>query len=43
MIQEKMDIVCKEMYRAKGVEWSQEAEDKVAFYERAGYGKVRQQ
>ena len=41
MIQEKMDIVCKEMYRAKGAEWSEEAEEKVAFYERAGYGKVR--
>lgn len=35
-----MDTVCREMYRAAGVEWSKEAEEKVAFYEEAGYGKV---
>lgn len=35
-----MDIVCREMYRAVAVEWSPEAEEKVAFYEEAGYGKV---
>lgn len=38
--QEKMDTVCREMYRAGAVEWSAEAEEKVAFYEEAGYGKV---
>lgn len=36
-----MNIVCREMYRAAAVEWSPEAEEKVAFYEEAGYGKVR--
>lgn len=38
-----MDIVCREMYRAASVEWSPEAEKKVAFYEEAGYGKVKPQ
>lgn len=37
-----MDIVCREMYRAAAVEWSPEAEEKVAIYEEAGYGKVSQ-
>ncbi|CAM9962673.1 unnamed protein product [Pylaiella littoralis] len=39
-IKEKMDTVCREMYRAAGVEWSAEAEEKVAFYEKVGYGKL---
>ncbi|CAM9796836.1 unnamed protein product [Ectocarpus sp. 8 AP-2014] len=39
-IKEKMDTVCREMYRAASVEWSPEAEEKVAIYEKAGYGKV---
>eukprot|EP00752_Nemacystus_decipiens_P017909 g16054.t1 len=39
-IKEKMDTVCREMYRAAAVEWSPEAEEKVAFYEQAGYGKL---
>lgn len=38
--QDKMDTVCREMYRAAAVEWSPEAEEKVAFYEQAGYGEV---
>lgn len=37
-----MDTVCREMYRASAVEWSPEAEDKVALYEEAGYGKVNE-
>ncbi|CBN80167.1 conserved unknown protein [Ectocarpus siliculosus] len=39
-IKEKMDTVCREMYRAASVEWSPEAEEKVAIYEKAGYGKL---
>lgn len=35
-----METVCRETYRAAAVEWSPESEEKVAFYEEAGYGKV---
>ncbi|CAM9522653.1 unnamed protein product [Ascophyllum nodosum] len=39
-IKEKMETVCREMYRASGVEWSPEAEKKIELYEEAGYGKL---
>ncbi|CAN0289420.1 unnamed protein product, partial [Hapterophycus canaliculatus] len=35
-----METVCREMYRAAAVEWSPQAEERVAFYEQAGYGKL---
>ena len=39
-IKEKIEIIAKEMYGAKGVEYSPEAEKKIAFYNKVGFDKL---
>src|SRR5512142_1341758 len=36
-IKEKMEIICKEIYRAEGVDYTPEAEAKIALYTRLGF------
>ncbi len=37
-IKEKIEIICKEMYNADGVEYSEKAEEQIASYEANGFG-----
>ncbi|MEM8863829.1 MAG: formate--tetrahydrofolate ligase, partial [Chloroflexota bacterium] len=37
-IKEKIEIICKEMYNAAGVEFSEKAEEQIASYEANGFG-----
>ena len=39
-IKEKMEIICKEIYRADGVDYFPEAEEKIALYTRLGFDKL---
>lgn len=39
-IKEKMEIICKEIYRADGVDFSPEAEEKIALYNNLGFDKL---
>jgi methylenetetrahydrofolate dehydrogenase (NADP+) / methenyltetrahydrofolate cyclohydrolase / formyltetrahydrofolate synthetase len=39
-IKEKIEIICKEIYGADGVDYSPEAEDKIATYTRLGFDKL---
>lgn len=39
-IKEKIDIICKEIYGAEGVDYSPEAEEKIATYTRLGFDKL---
>ena len=39
-IKEKMEIICKEIYRADGIDLSPEAEAKVALYTKLGFDKL---
>ncbi len=38
-IKEKIEIICREMYGADGVDYSEEAEQKIALYTRLGYDR----
>jgi formyltetrahydrofolate synthetase len=39
-IKEKIGIICKEIYRADGVDYTEAAEKQIAQYESAGFGKM---
>ena len=39
-IKEKIEIVCKEIYGADGVDYSEEAEDKIKLYTKLGFDKL---
>ncbi len=39
-IKEKIEIICKTIYSADGVEYSEEAEEKIALYEKLGFDKL---
>jgi methylenetetrahydrofolate dehydrogenase (NADP+) / methenyltetrahydrofolate cyclohydrolase / formyltetrahydrofolate synthetase len=39
-IKEKIEIVCKEIYGAEGVDYSPEAEEKIALYTKLGFDKL---
>ena len=39
-IKEKIEIICKEIYNADGVEYSEEAEAKIALYTKLGFGNL---
>jgi formyltetrahydrofolate synthetase len=39
-IKEKIEIICKEIYGAEGVDYSPEAEEKIATYTRLGFDKL---
>ena len=39
-IKEKIETICKEIYGADGVDYSPEAEDKIALYTRLGFDKL---
>lgn len=39
-IQEKIEIICKEIYRADGVDYSETAQAQIAQYEKSGFGHL---
>jgi formyltetrahydrofolate synthetase len=39
-IKEKINIICREMYGAAGVDYSEEAEEKIALFTRLGYDRL---